>query len=124
MKPESTNQLIVNEGDILKALLERAHAGASLDLLPYRVAVSGQIGRVIFADTPSLNGGYFANYKGESNYVPEIFLDEGNDYTWGEGPSEDPDLASEVAKEWIKENLLSVVELHGVEYKVKYQAGI
>ena len=105
-------KLTISKSDLVKALLESNHAGASEYNCKYKVAMKDGKARVIWADTPSSLGGYTSNYVGEKNVSPDEFLDyERNDFSWSED-----DEVDEV-RDFISSNLLRVVNGIKVEYK-------
>lgn len=114
--------ITIDKARLLEALTNLAHIAATRDQYPYMVAVDHDddepTGRIIWANTPSSAGGYFANYRGEDNYSPADFLDYSGhqSYTWGEDPDDDECEA----KWWIETNLLDQVSLDGIIYKVQY----
>jgi hypothetical protein len=119
--------LTIDRNKLVDALMDANHiSGGTFN---YVVAVNDEgRARVIVGDTPSTMGGYFNNYAGERNYDPSLFLsDDGNDYTWGEdgtGTGENgtwTEADDSVARSWIEENLLAVVELDGETFTVQYE---
>lgn len=115
--------LTVDKEKLVDALVALNHAGAIRDTLPYMVAFNpddeAPKGRVIWADTPSSMGGYFANFVGEENISPDAFLVDGNEYRWSADPDEDDpeeldqidaDLVEMAAKDWIEENLVDFLD--------------
>lgn len=118
--------LRIDRNKLVQAILNRSHVGAIPDQWPWRVAVNHDDAkpeaRVIWADTPSSEGGYFANFVGEDNYQPEQFVDPVSDYRWGEDEDEPQDPGpEEAARDWIIENLLDRVTLDNHTYKIKYE---
>lgn len=124
--------LTINREKLVKALADLEHVSGDSRLTPWLVAVPFDIegdreARVIWADTPSNLGGYFANMQGEKNFDPCLFLDQdgGNVYTWGEqgtgGGGEWTEDDTENAMDWIDTNLVDVVDLDGQRFSVKYE---
>lgn len=117
--------LKINKPALVHAICTRAHVAASWDLYPHMVALDpnddAPTARVIWADTPSSGGGYFANFVGEENHRPEDFIEHDIDYSWAEDEDDFDDPGpEEAARDWIEENLLRHVELGDVTYKVEY----
>lgn len=125
--------LTVDKEKLVDALVALNHAGAIRDTLPYMVAFNpddeAPKGRVIWADTPSSMGGYFANFVGEENIRPDAFLVDGNDYGWSadadeddeEGVEIDADLIEMAAKDWIEENLIDTLDSEFGLFTVVYE---
>jgi len=113
--------LTVDKEKLVDALVALNHASAIRDTLPYMVAFNpddeAPRGRVIWADTQSSMGGYFANFAGEENISPDAFLADGNEYRW----SADADLVEMAAKDWIKENLIDTLDSEFGLFTVVYE---
>lgn len=122
--------LTIDRNKLLDALMDLNHAAADPRIVRWLVAVrvdgDEATARIIWADTPSMLGGYFANEVGEDNYSPNVFLSEGNIYTWGEagwgsGPNREwTEEDTEGARIWIDDNLLESVFLDDEAYEVRY----
>ena len=124
--------LTVNRDQIVQALLDTQHA--SKPPTSYVVAFnpfdcSPITARVIYADTPSLAGGFTTNFQDEINANLLDFLDDDegkNSFTWGEagegtGPNgETTDADEEAAREWIDANLADRVAANGETFAVVY----
>ena len=124
--------LTVNRDQIVQALLDTQHA--SKPPTSYVVAFnpfdcSPITARVIYADTPSLAGGFTTNFQDEINVNLFNFLDDDggkNSFTWGEagegtGPNgETTDADEEAAREWIDANLADRVTANGETFAVVY----
>lgn len=121
--------LTVDKEKLVNALMRLNEAGAIRDMLPYMVAFNPKDkapkARVIWADTPSSMGGYFANFVGDENFVPDDFLqDVGiNSYSWGieEDEKEDANLIEMAARDWIEENLIEVLDTEFGIFQVVYE---
>lgn len=109
--------LTISKTHLIKALKQRAHVAASYDEWPWMIAVDHNeaepTGRIIWADTPSSNGGYFANFVGEENYAPELFVYDDQDISWEDGEDDDAEL-------FIGCSLVNQVELDAHQYKVEF----
>lgn len=119
--------LTIDRERLLNALMDINHASADPRIVRWLVAVrvdgDDATARLIWADTPSLIEGYFANEIGEVNYDPNVFLSEteGNIYTWGSGPNAAwTDEDTEGARSWLEDNLLKWVDLDEETYEIRY----
>lgn len=124
--------LTIDRNKLLDALMDINHASADPRIVRWLVAVNPDgdeaTTRIIWADTPSMLGGYFANAIGEVNYSPNVFLSEteGNIYTWdvqgwGSGPNEEwTEEDTESARTWLEDNLVPWLVLNNETYEIRY----